>query len=434
MIAGAGDDTLEGDRTANILSGGTGADSLIAVAGDDTLIGGLGADSLVGGTGNDVFQGTAAELDTDYIFDFGPADRLDITDLQSNSILTLSGDGRVDIDLNGDGVVDSTLHVFAQTGGFLVVDDLGEIAYQADLPDEPAPPAPSPAPDNTQSGPEGLGVQGVGAGVDTQIETESDLTAFDGGLGIDTVYTSVSLGALPSNVENVVTTGDQPTSAFLNELDNLAIGNEGVNLFYGLEGTDTLFGGLSNDWVYGNQDNDIIYGNEGFDTLYGGQNDDHIYGGQQSDISYGNLGLDVVYGNLGDDVVYGGRNVDTIFGGRNDDVVFGNKGNDLLFGNKNNDTLYGGEGDDTLSGGEGVDRFVFEVDSGTDILTDFDIDAGEVLDFRLLNLNLEFDDFRIFHMTETANGNVQLDFGDGNVLTLLGVRLDDLQASHFDLI
>jgi hypothetical protein len=29
---------------------------------------------------------------------------------------------------------------------------------------------------------------------------------------------------------------------------------------------------------------------------------------------------------------------------------------------------------------------------------------------------------------------VQLDFGDGNVLTLLGVRLDDLQASHFDLI
>lgn len=158
VIAGAGDDTLEGDSNANILSGGAGADSLIAVAGDDTLIGGLGADSLVGGTGNDVFQGTAAELNTDYIFDFGPADRLDITDLQSNSILTLSGDGRVDIDLNGDGVVDSTLHVFAQTGGFLVVDDLGEIAYQADLPDEPAPPAPSPAPDNTQSGPEGLGV------------------------------------------------------------------------------------------------------------------------------------------------------------------------------------------------------------------------------------------------------------------------------------
>ena len=52
-----------------------------------------------------------------------------------------------------------------------------------------------------------------------------------------------------------------------------------------------------------------------------------------------------------------------------------------MFDNKNNYTWYGGEDGDALNGSEGVDRLVFEVVSGTDILTDFNIDVGEVLDF-----------------------------------------------------
>ena len=46
-VAGAGDDTLQGNRVANRLDGGAGDDVLVGGAGDDVLIGGEGADIAV---------------------------------------------------------------------------------------------------------------------------------------------------------------------------------------------------------------------------------------------------------------------------------------------------------------------------------------------------------------------------------------------------
>lgn len=52
-------------------------------------------------------------------------------------------------------------------------------------------------------------------------------------------------------------------------------------------------------------------------------------------------------------------------------VADGGVGNDVLTGGARNDTLRGGDGDDMLTGGLGADRFLFDADDGTDVITDF---------------------------------------------------------------
>ena len=70
---------------------------------------------------------------------------------------------------------------------------------------------------------------------------------------------------------------------------------------------------------------------------------------------------------------------ETIDGSSNNDKIYGNGGNDSILGNKGNDELYGGEGDDILAGGDGADTFVFESNSGSDIITDAQV--GDTIKF-----------------------------------------------------
>jgi Ca2+-binding RTX toxin-like protein len=68
---GAGNDSVTGNASANLINGGAGNDTLVGGAGidtlnggagNDTLEGGLGQDSLTGGTGNDFFRLTEVSL------------------------------------------------------------------------------------------------------------------------------------------------------------------------------------------------------------------------------------------------------------------------------------------------------------------------------------------------------------------------------------
>ncbi|MFM7278581.1 MAG: calcium-binding protein [Microcystis aeruginosa] len=59
LFGGAGDDSLTGDNSANLLDGGTDNDTLNGGQGNDTLIGGDGNDTLDGGQGNDSLIGGA---------------------------------------------------------------------------------------------------------------------------------------------------------------------------------------------------------------------------------------------------------------------------------------------------------------------------------------------------------------------------------------
>lgn len=114
---------------------------------------------------------------------------------------------------------------------------------------------------------------------------------------------------------------------------------------------------------FGNAGNDTLYGMGGSDTLASGRNDDVLYGGIDGDLLFGNLDADRLYGDDGDDL---------LFGGQQNDIVIGDAGNDLVSGDRGDDTLRGGDGIDTLTGGGGSDRFMLEIDRGTDTITDFE--------------------------------------------------------------
>ena len=61
-VGGAGNDSILGNGTANLLQGGSGNDNLNGSSGDDSLDGGTGSDTLEGGLGTDIaiFSGTYA--------------------------------------------------------------------------------------------------------------------------------------------------------------------------------------------------------------------------------------------------------------------------------------------------------------------------------------------------------------------------------------
>lgn len=85
---------LVGSNYADTLTGNSGANSLNGGAGADKLLGGLGKDTLTGGAGNDVFVFNALNetgLDNvtwDVITDFVSGDKIDISALDANSVMT----------------------------------------------------------------------------------------------------------------------------------------------------------------------------------------------------------------------------------------------------------------------------------------------------------------------------------------------------------
>lgn len=110
---------------------------------------------------------------------------------------------------------------------------------------------------------------------------------------------------------------------------------------------------------------------------------------------------------------------DTMLGSKLGDLLAGEAGNDKILGKNGNDLIYGQQGNDRLTGGRGSDTFFFEPGLGKDIVTDFDALGG---DLKQDHLNLPFD----AEFTEIQKGkNLVLDFGDGDTLTLLGVRAKD---------
>ncbi|BAT57994.1 bifunctional hemolysin/adenylate cyclase precursor [Variibacter gotjawalensis] len=186
----------------------------------------------------------------------------------------------------------------------------------------------------------------------------------------------------------------------------------------GTEQNDVLYGGAGNDTIRGNSGNDRLFGGAGDDVLDGGAGNDFFVGGQGADTFLGGSGFDTVtYGSASTGVIVdmvrgqglGGEaagdtynNIERITGSDFADVVIahgidmtldGGRGNDFLTGSDyGSDILIGGAGDDTLKGGfgggagghsgggfgggrypqPGVDQFVVGLDTGTDLIVDFD--------------------------------------------------------------
>ncbi|MTH95043.1 hypothetical protein E1297_03415, partial [Roseibium sp. RKSG952] len=153
------------------------------------------------------------------------------------------------------------------------------------------------------------------------------------------------------------------------------ISGEGSSEIYGGSGTDTVdysssttsVSGTTINWDYithsGGTDT-FVNADGGVETVIGSDYDDDITGHWTGNTLYGEGGNDVLYA--------GGSNQNnTLYGGVGEDTLVGNGGSDTLYGGDDDDTLIGGDGDDTIAGGDGFDRFEFDGDDGTNIITDF---------------------------------------------------------------
>jgi Ca2+-binding RTX toxin-like protein len=89
--------------------------------------------------------------------------------------------------------------------------------------------------------------------------------------------------------------------------------------------------------------------------------------------AFGSSRSERLSGGDGDDQILAGAGNDRVAGRGGDDRLFGEGGNDTLLGGDGNDLLGGGAGYDVLTGGKGADTFLFTGESGTDVITDFDL-------------------------------------------------------------
>jgi Ca2+-binding RTX toxin-like protein len=173
------------------------------------------------------------------------------------------------------------------------------------------------------------------AGADYYIvDNLKDQVIEQGGQGTDTVWTSISLGKLFDNVENIILGyGKSNLNATGNDLDNEILGNDGNNVIDGGKGADHMVGGNGNDTY-------IV------DTKL-----------DQIDES-ASTGIDLVKSS----VTYAlGTNIENLtLTGTGDINATGNGDKNILIGNSGANTLDGRGGDDTMTGGAGNDLYIVD--------------------------------------------------------------------------
>ncbi len=248
VTGGSGNDSITGNAAANFLMGGEGDDTIDGGDGDDPLLDGEGGnDIVIGGNGNDSLLGGTGD------------DRL-IGGTGNNSLVGGAGDDT---------------YVFTDA----TVNQLDVVRETADL--------------------------GAGTG-DTL-----DFSAMTVPLTIDLTSDNMLAGS----AHLLVQTG-QPGQAlnFENAIGGSAndsiTGNSSVNVLTGNGGNDTLIGNDNDDWLYGGDGNDLLKGGNGNDRLNGNNQDDVLQGG---------IGDDIVDGEAGNDLIDGGEGSDMLFGGDGSD-------------------------------------------------------------------------------------------------------------------
>ena len=217
---GSGNDTLIsiesliGSSAADALTGNSGNNVLSGGAGNDTLNGGAGNDILLGGAGNDLYFVS----DTgDRVFETTTTSSgLDAggTDLVRSSVSWTLGDYIENLYLTGSGAINGTGN------------SLNNLVYASS----------------------GNNVLSGGAGTDT--------------LAYSTATTGVTVSLAVTTAQNTHGSGTDTISGFErligSNFNDTLVGSSGANVINGLAGNDVLLGGAGQDLLYGGTGNDVF--------------------------------------------------------------------------------------------------------------------------------------------------------------------------------
>jgi len=486
LTGNAYDETLEGKGGADTLSGGWGDDTLSGGAGDDTLEGGYGGDTVTGGAGKDTFIFDITQLaPTDVITDFTPGEDsivLEGTEGYDPNLLTIT-------QIKDSEGVDGTHLNFGGKSGFTQSGFTLKLTIEGLTPDQLQPDMFI----NHDTGQSWTEIQSFSDGFYRAVsESPNDADnvlyatysgALDGKGGNDTLEGSWGDDTLYGGK------GDDTLEGSWG--DDTLYGGAGHDTLEGGGQADTLEGGSGQDTfvfdisiISGSQDtvtdftqgedSIVLEGTEGYDpnlltieqiTDGEGVDGTHLIfkkypaveltiQGLTPDQLQPNMFVNQDTGqswaenqsfregfyravnetpNAADNVLYGTTDDDVMHGLQGNDRLSGGFGADQLYGDENDDTLIGGAGDDTLEGGSGQDTFVFDVSSDDqDTITDFT--PGEdyigligVFDSTIANMQVT----EVAADGKEGEGSAQLDFGNGNTLTIQGLTPDQVDSEMF---
>jgi Ca2+-binding RTX toxin-like protein len=397
--------TGTGSADDNVLSGGNNGNKLDGRAGNDSLSGGQAADTLTGGAGNDTLVGSAGKDSVD-----GGADDDTLTFSGNFADYTVSRSSATETVLNYKNKVDAVTVRNVEVFHFADGDkSLDQVQYNV-----------SSAFNDTLTGGSGNdsldGLGGAdtligGIGNDTyvidnlgDVVLESD--AGDGGVDLLQIkLAAAGTYKMAEFVEKATITAVASVAVDVsgNDWDNYITGNAAANTLRGEWGNDTLDGGAGNDKLLGGGGNDVYVVSDSGD-LVTEQLDEGYDKVEASVASY------VLTANV-EQLEYRGTAKFTGTGNVLDNLIQGGNGGATLDGLAGNDTLQGGNGNDTLQGGAGED--LLQAGKGKDI-----VDGGA--DYDVLNISGKFADYSI---TRPTAGDIMLDDGKGNVLTVRNVEL-----------
>ena len=419
---------------ANIIDGEGGNDIIDAGEDDDVLSGGAGNDIFIGDHGNDSHDGGTGRDTIDYS---GSSSAVEFSALAAGTAGDATGDTftAVEIFIGTDfddimGGDNASNLLFGGDGMDMLTGEGGNDRLFGE------------AGDDTLEGGAGNDVHSGGTGNDTFIGGAGNDILL-GGAGVDTVDYSGALAAVELDIGTGGTVGDAAGDTYFgierfigSAFDDIIVGNGSNNQIFGNDGADTLNGNGGNDRLFGEAGDDTLNGGDGNDIHSGGFGDDRFIGGQGNDILLGGAGFDTadyinsasaVTVNLATGGTAGDAAGDTYFG---IESVFGSQFGDSITGSAGNDTLIGYIGNDMLTGSGGVDAFVyFQAFDGADTITDFDVMSEVIV---MQDALAAFDTFAEVIAAATDDGtDTTIDFGGGNILTLLGVLVGDLSAGNF---
>jgi Ca2+-binding RTX toxin-like protein len=288
VTGGAGNDTIVGSGSANVLSGGGGddalqgggaADTIHGDAGNDTISGGGGADTIDGGAGNDTVVYTFGD-GTDVTDGGADTDTLSILGTSANNNLNVTFDGVTTNDFTG-GTLSSIEQLTADLGagvdtltyatsasisvnlaagsasGFVAIAGIENVVAGSGA--------------DTLVGDANANHLTGGLGNDTYYADAGDTLTEAAGGGLDSVFTSSASFLLSANIENLTYTGASAFTGTGNGSDNVITGGAGADNLSGAGGNDILIGGAGNDAMNGGTGNDVFAfsAGGGHDTIAG---------------------------------------------------------------------------------------------------------------------------------------------------------------------